>query len=502
MPSPLISHLTLGINNTIVCDHPDMCHHCGFLSKGTLDTCVSCGVRAHAACVPFVDHACDACRLDLHAEVCAICHRADDGVTCDAQRLVKCIAFHGFEWTECDDATRPNAVFHMTASHEVPRRLAHDVGARFTAEQLPNGGSVPMSVTLENGRRMFSRPLVVHSWCAQCAFQQTLPEERPPTRDASFWTPTIDNLCNPVHQEFATTEMYDTTAVVSDVPCTFCDDSKGHKTFCLAHMNSCSGCDTCRWDMRKNISLHCFHPSCAVRAGMRRVARSGPGGSGMMCIKSSKGLIDKTNPIDRRARSQTVLMSRVLQWMEACSGINVDLLEVVDPMSISKVCAPMQRMGALHVDPLARRDPPAPRLRAPGGHKKKTSKEHEGDQETAHRTDEGDDEDGPQHATHDVDRLSSLSSEQMAMVRRLVKEEVRRARTTTDRFARELIVREVGAQLEEIHNKLNWILAKLSPNSSIVAEEVRDSLHYDLQCFAERLMRSMSGALTDAREGA
>lgn len=502
MPSALISQLTLGVDNRIVCDHADMCHHCGFVSKDTLDTCVSCGVRAHAACVPFVDHACDACRLDLHAEVCAICHRTDDGVTCDAQRLVKCVAYHGFEWTECDDATRPNAVLHMTASHEVSRRLAQDARARFTAEQLPNCGSVPMSTTLEDGRRMFSRPLVVHSWCAQCAFQQTLPEERPPTRDASFWTPTVDNLCIPVHQECATTEMFDTTAVVSDSPCTFCDDSAGHKTFCLAHMNSCSGCDTCRWDMRRDISLHCFHPSCAVRAGMRRVARSGPGGSGMMCIKSSKSLINKTNPIDRRAKSQEVLRTRVLRWMEACSGINVDLLEAVDPASISKICATERRMGALHVDPRVVQNPPAPRSRAPTGCRKQTPKDHEGDNEAAHGADEDDDEDGPQDPAHGVDCLSSLSSEQMAMVRRLVREEVRRARTTTSRFARELIVREVGAQLTDVHNKLNWILTKLSPNSSFVAEDVRNNLHYDLQCFAERLMRSMSGALDDAREGA
>lgn len=419
--------LTAGRLNRVVCDHPNMCHHCGFL-VGETKECKTCGVRAHPTCVAFTDDECDACRHDLHSEVCRVCGREDAADDCDARRLIKCLAFHGFEWsseTEHDGVSVPD---------DVARTLSPE--ARLTPDVLPYGGTRPMSATLADGRRVYSRPLVVHSWCAQCAFQQVIPFDRP-TPDTSAWRRLTDNLCAPSTEEFGTAHCAPACATVSRNPCVFCDDFSGYRTFCLAHTTSTSsrGCATCHWDMRPHLTYRCFHPSCAVRAGMRRVV-SDDAGSGMMCDASSCALIKRHNPVrDRRS----LLSASTMFWLEACSGIHLGLLRECDADADPRVDYNSARLGSRYVSgPSVATVPLRPRAKRP---RTQEAAQHEADAD-----DEDGAEDDERRRRQETQRPSQHAPDAVASLRRELTAQQARFQT--------VLLRYVCAEMDRLRDEV------------------------------------------------
>ena len=347
--------LTSGRHNRVVCDHPGMCHHCGFI-MGDVVACQGCGVRAHPSCVAFVNGTCDSCRFSLSSEVCAICECEEPETCCDTQRLIKCFVCHGFEWSASDDDDDvPDSHLRLDRDHAISHALTQNPNAHILPDHLPHCGALPMSVVLQDGTRMVSKPLVVHSWCAHCSFQQSIPPERPMVLPNS-WRCVMDNLCTPLTHDFAVAFTTEKIATASQNPCVFCERSAGFKVFCFSHTNAtcANGCSTCHWAFRPHLSYRCFHPSCAVRAGMRRVTLPGMEGTGMMCDPSSLSFIKQRNPVRER---RSFFFESTLFWMEACSGIHVPLLMSLDMTGDPGVCYNSIRMGSLHSSPPLDRAP-------------------------------------------------------------------------------------------------------------------------------------------------
>lgn len=319
--------LTNGCHNRTVRDHASTCHHCGML-VGEVRTCRSCGVRAHPECVDFADDECDACRLDLHDHVCAVCGMPDtaDAVQCGTQRLIKCVVYYGRTWREGSD---PDALF-VSSDHDVALKLAEDPTAVFHPDELPCEGAERMMTRTADGVAYVSNPLVAHTWCVECAFQQIIPDGTRPGADVSErWRCLLDGLHASTARTFAQSRSAATsTGAASSNPCCFCEERSGFRTFCFAHTSSKSaqGCTSCHWPQRPHLTYRCFHPSCAVRHGMKRVVTSHGDGSGMMCVPASNKFINDVNPISKRSAN---CRTYVFSWMEASSGINMNVFDAL-----------------------------------------------------------------------------------------------------------------------------------------------------------------------------
>lgn len=488
------ARLTSGCRNPIVLDHPGMCHHCGFIVGEDVVSCEGCGVRAHASCVRMTDGRCDACRFDLSEGVCAICQQPE-GVEeqHDAQRLIKCLVHHGHQWTEVDESTPVRSV-HLSSAHEVSQRLANDPGVRIPHDILPLQGSEPMSLQRPDGRRMESRPLVVHSWCAQCAFQQMIPEERPVEDVDASWRCVVENLLRPCVEPYATVLTANKVATMAPVPCVFCDQVCGHKSFCISHLHCThdKGCATCHWSLRPSITYLCFHPSCAVRAGMRRVILPDASGAGMMCIPSSLKFIRDHNPVrDRRSfLSQTVCF-----WMEACSGIHCDLLRRVDLDVDPGVRITSLRLGSLCTTHPPSKPPPRARGKRPrdavAAARSIATREKEDEDE-----DRGGDED---HQQREQGEHSRSAQESLHSYRRRVDRELASLREDLIR-RQESLATQVFSEMDRLRTEMHRAIESAGPSRASDPDETLLRLCDDLRRHGQRELVSFVAAVEHVRD--
>lgn len=318
--------LTGGHENRIIQHDDSTCHHCGMFA-GEVHSCTDCGVRAHAECVTFEEGRCDACRLHLTSDDrCVICHQGDD-VPLDTQRLIRRVVYHGRTWMKNGTAMQDSV--RLSSSHLCAKRLDEaGMDVVFYPEDLPNGGALPMDVVTESGQYFCSRPCVVHTWCAQCAFQQITPSSRSSNVEEQ-WSALLENLRNPmVSNQGGKVGTDPKIAVRTEHACSFCDVENGYLTYCYAHLDSPVnklGCHNCHSTVMKNTTYYGFHPSCAVRWGMRRIVNPCGGGSGMMCIRSSsKWTGDRLNDLGLRRKS--IEFKKWEAVLEYSSGINVVIL--------------------------------------------------------------------------------------------------------------------------------------------------------------------------------
>lgn len=486
--------LTSGLHNSVVCDHPQMCHHCGFL-VGDVVQCTECGIRAHPSCVTFEEGKCDSCRFGLANEVCAICQCDDPPPSCDTQRLIKCLVLHGFEWESTSEST-DDARLHLDREHDVSHTLSQTPNARIHPEDIPHDGSRAMSVELQDGSRMISKPLVVHSWCAQCAFQQWIPPKRPASDPTNAWGSVLDNLCTPVTNEFVVAFTTTKLATSSHNPCVFCGDARGFKAFCFSHMNAtcASGCSTCHWRLRPHLSYRCFHPSCAVRSGMRRVVLPSTEGSGMMCNPSSLSFIKQRNPV-REKRS--FLFESTMFWMEACSGINVPLLMSLDIGTNPGVDYNSVRMGSLHSVPPAPVVPFRPRGKRPrtaARISQETSQDdsnahQEQDGHNAQRGDQAGNSNDPQHPSNVHAAFDGIRAEMNILRRELM--------ANQETFQRRLL-QYVTTEVDKVRQELQR--APLSTSSIVNVEAELKRVQEEIWRRGERELLSFMATLEHLRE--
>lgn len=322
-----VTHITDGSHNSVVRDHPGTCHHCGFL-VGEVKTCRTCGVRAHPECVTLHEDQCDVCRLGVAMDaVCEVCG-VPDTVTCDTDRLCKCVAFYGHRWEPTTLIKESDVI--LTPDHTVSVTLLADSSATFLPHQLPGEGSRRMIARTDDGNMFVSKPFVAHTWCVQSSFQQIIPNgERPGDRVEERWRCLIENLGSPSRASFAETNTMNKVATSNDEsPCCFCGSTNGYRSFCYAHTNCTShhGCTTCNWAHRPQFTYTCFHPSCAVRNGMTRIVGTAGNGSGMMCHPGCVKLIKTIVRLPQRNKERHLM---AIMWMEASSGLHMDLLNAL-----------------------------------------------------------------------------------------------------------------------------------------------------------------------------
>ncbi len=323
--------LTGGTYNRVLCAHSQMCHHCGYIGGGEVsNVCSECGRQSHSDCVPrFSDGVCDGCRHPDH--VCEICNVDDDDVH-DAppngvDRLIPLVVFHGRRWSRGGDDDAERA--WLPEDSEVARRLAVDPETRFQPSQLPVRGDRPLRVVVD-GVCYRSHPMMVHSWCAQSAFQF-----HPAPPGAQSWHRVVEAIDAPRRCEYAETSTQRKLGVVNAAAgCAFCGSSNGFQIFCYGHTNSTRGCTNCNWKVRPHFTYTSFHPSCAVRAGMYRVIDPANGGAGMMCCKSMAAFLPKVHRMNR-TRDAGSRVARVERWLTQSSGFHMDLASRVDPSSLT-----------------------------------------------------------------------------------------------------------------------------------------------------------------------
>ena len=351
--------LTGGTHNRILCSHEDLCHHCGYIGGGpTSNRCTECGRQTHPGCVPpFRDGVCDACRHSSDEEgacVCEVCHvthsderEPPDGV----DRLVDLIVFHGRRWSPGAEDGRGERVC-LPEECEVAQRLAIDASATFTPSQLPEGmGGEPMRVMVD-GVHYLSRPMVVHSWCVQSAFQF-----HPAPTGSPAWQDVVDAIDAKRRSEFAEVSTQLKLGAINTVAgCAFCNSSEGFQIFCYGHTNSKRGCSNCNWHIRPSFSYTSFHPSCAVRAGMYRMTDPVDGGCGMMCRRSMTAILPKVHKL-QRTRETTTRILRVERWLEQSSGFHMILAARIDPITLTMDISPTRPVVGARYDafPIVRR---------------------------------------------------------------------------------------------------------------------------------------------------
>lgn len=322
--------LTGGTHNRILCAHADVCHHCGYIGGGrATNVCATCGKRTHNECVPaFKAGICDECHHP--GEMCAICgiDHDDRDVSVDAMdRLVMVTAFHGRCWSS-SSFEEPGCI-RIPSDSEVAQRLSQDKTSTFKPSQLPEGmGGEPMSVVVD-GVLYVSRPMMVHSWCAQNVFQMN-----PAPTGSTAWNAIVDSIDAPPCKEFAESSVQHKLGGINPVSgCSFCGSLEGFQVFCYGHMNSCRGCSNCNWSIRPHLSYTSFHPSCAVRAGMYRIIDATDGGSGLMCHKSMAKFLPKVHKM-KRNRCSSARVQRVERWLEQSGGFHIDVASRIDPVSL------------------------------------------------------------------------------------------------------------------------------------------------------------------------
>lgn len=339
--------LTGGVHNRVVSEHGDLCHHCGYID-GEVRRCATCGVRAHPECVTIHGGQCDACVHGLaDANVCVVCERPESEAATDTGRLIRTVVYHGRTWRREEDDEEDATLSLVPSTHPVAHALdgAKDV---FEPFDLPDGGTRAMRVVTPDGTAYRSVPLVAHTWCIECAFQQVMPRERPmdAQRVEECWRLLLDNLRSPVARDHAQTGQRDKVAVVTPHnACVFCGSAHGYRTFCYDHMDcrTSRGCKTCHWAQRTHLTYRCFHPSCAVRYGMRRYVAPTEGGSGMLCDTSATARFKTLVKTPRHSRAAYL----TLQMLEASSGVNRNLpLVTVDRLRVDHQTL---RLGARHL---------------------------------------------------------------------------------------------------------------------------------------------------------
>lgn len=333
--------LTGGAQSQVACAHEHLCHHCGYLGGGEVVRCTDCGVAAHPLCVTFVDGKCDACRFGLAPDdVCAVCEVPDDPAPAhDVDRLIRTVVYHGRTW-------RPSA--------DVCGRVALPDDALPDAPDAVFGpeARVPAPAHVRVGGTTYvSRPLVVHSWCATCAFQchpLPAPTCADDARVAPGWTPLLQGLASARGCEYGEACAASKNAVLNPTGgCVFCGGKRGFQTFCYGHLNARHGCTNCRWPARPALTFASFHPSCAVRAGMYRVADTN---SGMLCWHAMRHFLPKVHHCTDRTRHSRKHTTE--KWLLHCSGVHIELAERNEPLlQCVEVRAPLKMVLYAAVPP-------------------------------------------------------------------------------------------------------------------------------------------------------
>lgn len=345
--------VTGGAKNAVVLEDARMCHHCGYIGTDSLQTCTACKVQAHAQCVPFHrgtgDEGGDAllCSACYHgvpsapgAPCCQLCFQQDraDAPPTATERLIRHVVYHGRTWVLVAEGEElVGAAVRLPADHAVAQAVvAHGPESYVCRDPhaLPFAGQKPMWFLTDDGQqRVRSVPFVVHTWCAQCLFQQVIPGVvLPPDEVGTHWKALLGHVNDPgpVRLNGAQVGMLEKTGVRSANPCLFCGTTDGFVTFCYDHMNMPAndvrkggGCTSCRWDAKPDTTLWNYHPACAVRHGMRRLIDLRGGGAGMWC----QAAFEKCHHKFTGTLGRTAVQAHALQWLQGCSGFNRDVQE-------------------------------------------------------------------------------------------------------------------------------------------------------------------------------
>lgn len=324
-----------GRDNLIVQSHPWNCHHCGYAALQPEQACTECGVQAHLGCVFFEDGKCDGCRLGVSSDRCVLCERSDDEELSmhSTDRFVKYVVMWGRTWTRGSTRRRELVPLRVDASHRVVRMLRANPSFTFGPDELPEYGQRLMEVFVD-GVRYTSDPLIVHTWCVHSLFQHPIPFERAVGEAVQLtWSTLLNELSEPTRRpDGVHVGVYPKIGCFDDHACLFCGCVSGFKTFCFTHMDmdvsSTQGCSHCRWSHAPRYTHLSFHPTCAVKHGMRRVVHRVKG-AGMICATgASKRILRRFCTVRGACKGNEPAFRRVVARL---SGINVNLVEVHSP---------------------------------------------------------------------------------------------------------------------------------------------------------------------------
>ena len=338
-----------GAYNEVLEEHPNMCHHCGFYAVPVTHRCERCGIQYHEGCGPSLapDGLCDMCQGGGRAKFpsCYLCDVPDPAArVCGTDRLNLRLVYHGMHWrpaTSDESAELDGDTVRLPSGCAVASRLRARGGSMFHFKELPHEGRHRMSVEVQGVGTFVSVPFVVHSWCAACLFDVDCSQDVDDYGNECDWrTRLVQKMFSCGSSPVGTMEQPVTRGGAA---CQFCGSDSGWLTYCSYHLSHKAGCTRCRADRDPTVSMHAFHPSCAVRFGMQRMVRQGR--HGMFCARNKKWRGQK--------------LQSLKYWLGMTSGINHDLLNLdrLIPSNLTDVPA-CDRKGSRYGDsmiPLSQR---------------------------------------------------------------------------------------------------------------------------------------------------